>query len=301
MARTLPTIAFACLLLVWHNGRGLAAETELPHGSAPPPLVARHFPNRVYEFVWRNWNVVEPSRMAELLGASKADIVALAESMGLPPAAPISVWQKRRGYLTLIRRNWHLLPYEQLLELAEMTPERLSLILREEDFMWSKLGKLKPNCPPLRYAPPDESARRRAAEIRQILQEEFGLDTLAGGEPRFRFFDEFYRSASNSRRLPPRSAPQDGALKLRMIYPYCAPYCDPLIDEKNDPCPEGLLEKLADAKINAVWLHVMLRNLAPGGETFPEFGVGAKKTSCQLASNRAKSEEIRHRSLLISE
>ena len=41
---------------------------------------------------------------------------------------------KTRGYITLIRRNWHLLPYEQLLELVEMTPEQLAFTLREDDF-----------------------------------------------------------------------------------------------------------------------------------------------------------------------
>ena len=68
---------------------------------------------------------------------------------------------KQRGYITLIRRNWHLLPYDQLLELLEMTPERLAFALREDDFLWVKLGRLKPQCEPLRYRAPDEAARRR--------------------------------------------------------------------------------------------------------------------------------------------
>ena len=79
------------------------------------------------------------------------DVTALAESMGLPPAATIPPEMKTRGYITLIRRNWHLLPYDQLLELLEMTPERLAFTLREDDFLWIKLGRLKPKCEPLRY------------------------------------------------------------------------------------------------------------------------------------------------------
>ncbi len=48
---------------------------------------------------------------------------------------------KTRGYVTLIRRNWQLLPYEQLLELLEMTPEQLAFTLREDDYLWVKLGR----------------------------------------------------------------------------------------------------------------------------------------------------------------
>ena len=50
-----------------------------------------------------------------------------------------------RGYVTLIRRNWHLLPYDQLLELLGMTPEQLAFTLREDDYLWIKLGSLKRN------------------------------------------------------------------------------------------------------------------------------------------------------------
>jgi hypothetical protein len=63
------------------------------------------------------------------------DITALATSMGLPSDSVVPPEQRERGYITLIRRNWHLLPYEQLLELLEMTPERLAFTLREDDFM----------------------------------------------------------------------------------------------------------------------------------------------------------------------
>jgi hypothetical protein len=68
--------------------------------------------------------------------------------MGLPSAAVVPPKMKGRGYITLIRRNWHLSPYDQLLELVEMTPERLAFALREDDFLWIKLGGLKPKCEP---------------------------------------------------------------------------------------------------------------------------------------------------------
>ena len=64
--------------------------------------------------------------------------------------------RKTRGYLTLIRNNWHLLNYEQLLELLDWTPEKMAYTLKEEDFFWHKLGNLKPACPELRMTPLDD-------------------------------------------------------------------------------------------------------------------------------------------------
>src|SRR6478735_5687487 len=55
-------------------------------------------------------------------------------------------------------RNWHLLPYDQLLTLLDMTSPQLAQILREDDFFFIKLGLLKPTCARLVYAPPDEAS-----------------------------------------------------------------------------------------------------------------------------------------------
>jgi len=129
----------------------LAQEVVMPQGSAPPALVSGYFPDRLHEFVWRNWDAVEPIKLAKIIGASVEQVTILAESMGLPRIAVVPPDQKSRGYITLIRRNWHLLPYEQLIELVEMTPQQLAFTLREDDFLWVKLGRLKPKCEPLRF------------------------------------------------------------------------------------------------------------------------------------------------------
>ena len=251
----------------------------LPEGDAPAAIVSRHFPDRVHEFVWRNWNAVEPAKLAKVLGASERDITALAVSMGLPPGAKVPRELRERGYITLIRRNWHLLPYEQLLELLEMTPERLAFMLREEDFLWIKLGRLKPRCEPLRYHPPDEAARRRAAEIRRVVEADFGEEIRRAAEPRF----DFVRQLSQP--LGAFSSPKpvdDGPCSLRLVYSYVAVYGDPLLNPKLNPYPDGLLQRLSTAGINGVWLHVVLRDLAPGGKSFPEFGVGHERRLSNL-------------------
>ena len=268
-----------CLVLLHGARDGFADATVLPQGDAPAPIVGRHFPDRLHEFVWRNWNAVEPAKLAKILGASVPDIKAMAMAMGLPPDAKVPRELRERGYITLIRRNWHLLPYEQLLELLELTPERLAFMLREEDFLWVKLGRLKPRCEPLRYHAPDEVARHRAAEIRRVVETDFGEDLCRPAEPRFDFVRQLSQPLGSFSRPKPL---EDQSGSLRLVYSYVAVYGDPLSNPKLDPYPDGLLQRLAAAGINGVWLHAVLRDLAPGGKTFPEFGVSHERRLSNL-------------------
>jgi hypothetical protein len=279
--------ACTCELLWDGTDRGPAAEAVLPEGPAPAPIVSRHFPDRGATFVWRNWNAVEPAKLAAVLRTSVEKVNALAESMGLPPATAIPPEMKTRGYITLVRRNWHLLPYEQLLELLEMTPERLAVALREDDFLWVKLGQLKPKCEPLRYQPPDEAARRRAAEIRRVVVEDFSAEHRRPAEPRF----DFVRQLSSPLPGFSRRTPADGQpAPLRLVHSFVALYGDPLLNLRLDPYPDGLLQRLSAVGVNGVWLHAVLRDLAPGGAAFPEFGAGHEQRLANLRALVARAK-----------
>lgn len=50
---------------------------------------------------------------------------------------------------TVIKRNWHLLPYGQLLTMLDMARAELAYSLVEDDFIFSKLGNTKPFCAPV--------------------------------------------------------------------------------------------------------------------------------------------------------
>ena len=279
------------LLFVLATVAVAAPPTELPIGGGQPALVSGYFPDRVHEFVWRNWNLVEPARLAKVLGASEQDVVAIAESMGLPPSA-VEPAMMTRGYATLIRRNWHLLPYEQLLELLDWTPERLSFTLREEDFLWVKLGRTKPQCEPLRYQPPTEAAQQRAAEIRQVVETEFGPAIRQPGVPRFDFVRQLsIPLATGFRHKHVDEANTREEQQQRIVYSYVAVYGDPLLTPELNPYPDGLLQRLAAVGINGVWLQGLLRDLAPGGATFPEFGQNHQERLENLRSLVARARE----------
>ena len=251
--------------------KAAAHETSstLPMGKAPPADMLAHFPDRMHAFVWRNWHAVEPEKIAEVLGTSVDNITAVAESMGLPSTISIPAEQRTRGYfwMTMCRRNWHVASAEQLAALLSTTPEELANFLRvEEHANWVILGGFKPACEPLHYEPPNPEAQRRAAEIKRGVEEQFGKEIDQPGEPRF----EFVRRLGHPRTttaLPnrPRSTP-------RFVCSYLKIYGDPLLDPNVDMYPEGLLQRLAEVGVNGVWLYGVLRQLAPGGDQFPEFG-----------------------------
>ena len=89
MPKFTSCLAWIGSLLLGAFGPGSASETVLPQGSAPAAIVDRHFPDRVHAFVWRNWNVVESSQLAKILGTSVDNVNSLAASMGLPPTLTI--------------------------------------------------------------------------------------------------------------------------------------------------------------------------------------------------------------------
>src|SRR5216110_1724846 len=94
----------------------ILALSDLPVGSSPAPAAFPYFPDSMHAFVWRNWQLVPSDRIASVIGASKDDVLRIGRSMGLDGPPLITANQQRRSYITVIRRNWHLLPYSQLLE-----------------------------------------------------------------------------------------------------------------------------------------------------------------------------------------
>ena len=252
---------------------------ELPVGSHPDAIVASHFPDRLHAFVWRNWHLVPPERIAETVGATTGDIITMAASMGLPPAIDIPAEYEQQVYMTLLRRNWHLLPYEQLLILLDMSVAELNFILREDFFLFIKLGSVKPKCAPLAYCAPDDRARNAAARIKATVERTFAAPLTAGAEPRFEFIRELRRASPAV--LPPADA-NDPQRSPRVVCSYFGVTGDPLMAARLDPYPDGLLARYARLGVTGVWLHVVLRQLAPGGADFPEFGDGYEQRLANL-------------------
>jgi hypothetical protein len=179
----------------------------------------------------------------------------VARALGLGDQPLITKEQQRRSYITIIKRNWHLLPYEQLLALLDWPAEKLAYTLREDDFLFVKLGNHKPKCDPLKWAPRADAMLAREKEIARIVRENFP-DGVQSREPLFHFIDNL-----SAHLWFPEVPKSNGS--LRLCYSYFALYGDPLLEPDLDPFPDGYLSRLSECGVNAVWLQGVLSKLAP--------------------------------------
>ncbi len=255
---------------------------DLPVGSKPPALPVPHFPTRFQAVIWRNWGLVDPGRLALVLQTGSGEVLRAAAALGLetPDPAGYPVWAER-GFLTLIRRNWHLLNYEQLLELLDWTPERLAFVLKEDDFFWIKLGQLKPECEPVVYRELTPEEARRTETIREWLRRELAVAPAPAARP----FDFV---------LEPESGDEVEPDDLRLIYSYTALYGDPLLGDPEKFYPDGELRRYRRQGINGIWFQTPLYSLVPwAGETSWSRGWRERLEALRRLTERAARHGIR--------
>lgn len=240
----------------------------------PEPIETFPFPDALSACVWRNWGLVPVEVLAEVLGATPAAVNEIAGEMGLSPDPKVLGEWRRKGYITIVRRNWQLMPYSQIMKLIDMTREEFSFSLKEEDFLYTKMGALKPSCPPIVWSEAAAEAGREARRrIARVLEEE-GIDPNAAEEPRFKFVKELSVPDPAVSRC---RAGKGGGFDFRMISSYFADYGDPLWSEGAESSfPDGLFQRLAAQNVNAVWMHVVLNTLVKDPK-YPEFGVGSER------------------------
>ncbi len=251
---TLAASGAACSVIPWPAAT--ADGVLLPEGAAPPPVAIPHFPTPAHAFIWRNWQLVPAERLAALLGVQTADVADLGRAMGLDEPPPIPKEIGNRASLTIIRRNWHLLPYDQLLSLLGWTAEQLAFTLQEDDFFFVKVGQLKPKCHALQWPSRTEAVRQREAEIAKTVREAFRESPVCGNAPLFSFVKDLSTPQA-------AAAPRPAGDQLRFCYSYFALYGDPLLEPDLDPFPDGLLQRLSQSGVTGVWLQGVLAKLSP--------------------------------------
>lgn len=228
----------------------------LPEVSEQQAIIYDYFPTTWQAVVWRNWGYVPVERIAEVLGTSADKIRKAAEVLGLNPEEPVNGAWLKRGFLTIIRNNWHLCTYEQIVTLLNISPEELAFILKEDDFMWVKLGGMKPLVEPPKYAPLTDEELQQTKRIAKLIKDRFPAG-YGKQDNAFVFVEEFHVPVSDKDEKKKMKKTEN----LRMIYPYFALCGDALIDESIDPFPERILKEYADAGINGIWMHMVLYQL----------------------------------------
>ena len=258
----------------------------LPEVSEKQAIKYDYFPTAWQAVVWRNWGYLPVERIANALQTTVSNIKEAAEMLGLNPEEPVdSVWEKR-GYLTLIRDNWHLCTYEQILTLLNLSEETLAFILKEDDFMWVKLGNMKPAVIAPQYAPLTEEQKQQTKQIAEMLKQQLRHEN--GAEEKAFTFVEGYHEAVSEQEYSLVTINETE--NLRMVYPYFALYGDVLIDESIDPLPERILKEYAQAGINGIWMQMVLYQMVEFPFE-PELSKGWEKRIASLKKLVAKAKK----------
>jgi hypothetical protein len=222
-----------------------------------PAVALPHFPDKMHAFLWRNWNLVPLERLAAVAGATTQQLKDMANEMGLPKSVVVTSEQEQRSYLTVIRRNWHLLPRTQILELLQWSDEKLTFTLQEDDFFYIKLGSLKPDCEPVIFNTSRGGLTKNEKWLTKVIQEEFKTGFPTHREPLFQFVKDLSAfTDTKTDRSKSGFAPRFG-------YAYFALFGDPLLQPEVDPYPEGYLSQMAASGMDGTWMHIVLSKMTP--------------------------------------
>ena len=227
----------------------------LPEVSEKNTIIYDYFPTTWQTVIWRNWGYVPAERIAKVLDTTEEVVRDEAERLGLFKDQVAEKEWLTRGYLTIIRNNWMICTYEQIMGLLDITDAELAFILKEDDFMWVKMGNMKPKVEAPRYVPLTTEEIAKTNHIRKLFQERFVAGKDANDNA-FAFLDAYTKPVSGEVQI--RMEDTD---HIRFIYPYFALYGDALIDENIDPFPESLLAEYAKVGINGVWMQGVLYQL----------------------------------------
>jgi len=192
-----------------------------PIPTAGKTLPVSHFPTAFQTVIFRLWECVPCKKLAQVLRTSEENVAKAAADMGLGEQVFLDKWYSR-GYITILRAIWNVLPYEQILQLLDYTEERLKFILKEDDFLDYKLGE-KCDCQPVYYRELTESEAIQTHRIKAAMEEIVAPLKAQGVEQPFDFY--------NKHRYTPLCAGESGEIRVDSSWYLRYPDHDPLLLE----------------------------------------------------------------------
>ena len=197
--------------------------------------------------IFRNFGYVKTERIADVLSCSVETVQGEAERLGLRDFGFAEDFEKS-GYITIIRSNWFLLPYGQLMSLLGIDEKRLDFILEKDDFLSVKLGNFKPFCEEVTYSPLNaeqiKATESFAPKIAPYMTEQKSRP--------FDFFEKTTDYANEKRESKGR----------RVVHGYLSPCGDAFATDCADTLSDELLERYRAAGVNGIWLHGLLSSLS---------------------------------------
>ena len=213
------------------------------------PLQKEIFPHTWQTVIFRNYGLISTDKIAKTLNCSEETVIAEANRMGLSAVQYDERWEKR-GFITLVRNNWYLLDYEQLKTLLDYDDARLEFVLEKEDFLFVKLGEMKPECPKVYYSPLTDEEMKTTETLANEIEKYLPATVRA-----FEFFD--------GELIDDGTAQEKRGDTIRLIHGYLTPCGDAFVEDGKQYLPDGLLSEYQKQGINGVWVHGVLSALSP--------------------------------------
>ncbi len=232
-----------------------------------------HFPTKHQAFIFRAYEYISPETIAKVLRTSPQNVRQAALDMGLPNYKSNDIWLNR-GYITIIRRMWHILPYEQLLELLDMDEQTLARIMREEDFLDVKLSN-KPHCERVTWRELTDAEVKKTQKIKKVMET---LD-FSGKLPFAFEYD-----------VPQLSFEGEQRFSTRMIYAFSGLYQHAFDVDSEEFLPDEQLQAYSALGINGIWTQGVLSRLAP----FPFDPAISEGYEKRIEKMRAMTERLAH-------
>lgn len=214
------------------------------------------------KFIVRNWGFIERNKIAAYLGVEENLIKIFFQSLGLPETTPLSI---EKAFPIIVRVNWDILPEKEIRRLIGMPEQKFRKKMQTMDFLDVKLGR-QPEGLERIYFKKEDVWCKSIEKFKAVLTKH--LADYKGWEKPFGFLDEL------SQKEPPCNfslANQNTSpFNICMMYSYAASHGDFLLTGE-DFYPEGILSRLQNRGVNAGWVPVLLRDMAPS-KIFTEFG-----------------------------
>lgn len=206
-----------------------------------------NFPTKWQTVIFRNYGLISIDKIAKTLGCDERTVQTEAARLGLGGVQYDPNWEER-GYITLIRNNWFLLPYGQLETLLGITEEKLDFLLEKEDFLYVKLGEFKPLCEEVKFTPLTPEQAQETARIAEFL-------SAYAQESHAKPFDFFREKVGEGERIQGKNT--------RIVHGYLTPCGDVFKEDNEKYLPDSLLKGYAEQGINGLWFHGLLSALSP--------------------------------------
>lgn len=199
-------------------------------------------PTKWQTVILRNYGLVTTKNIANALRCAPKRIEIEATRLGIERIQYNSLWREK-SYLTIIRNNWNLLNYDQLLTLLDMSEEELSYNLDNNDFLGIKLGGFKPEVEPIYYKKLNKEELKETHKVKRIISKYF-IDNYTTPFS-FQYDKEEFKTNDDHDRI---------------IYPYSLEYGDTLA-KTSEIVSEEELKAYAAKGINGLWIGATLRDL----------------------------------------